>query len=34
MTDDRRQSLAGERDKVISKTELIEVQLVHAAPEP
>jgi hypothetical protein len=34
MTDDRRRSLAGERDKVISKTEVIEVQLVHAAPEP
>jgi uncharacterized protein (DUF1330 family) len=34
MTDDRRQSLAGERDKVISKTEVIDVQLVHAAPEP
>jgi uncharacterized protein (DUF1330 family) len=34
MTDDRRQSLAGERDKVISKTEVIEVQLVHDAPEP
>ena len=33
MTDDRRQSLAGERDKVISKTEVIEVQLVPAAPE-
>jgi uncharacterized protein (DUF1330 family) len=34
MTDDRRQSLAGERDKVISKTEVIEVQLMPAAPEP
>jgi uncharacterized protein (DUF1330 family) len=34
MTDDRRQSLAGERDKAISKTEVIEVQLVPAAPEP
>jgi uncharacterized protein (DUF1330 family) len=33
MTDDRRQSLAGERDKAISKTEVIEVQLVPAAPE-
>ncbi len=31
MTDDRRQSLAGERDRVISKTEVIEVQLVDAA---
>lgn len=30
MTDGRRQSLAGERDKVISKTEVIEVRLVHA----
>lgn len=28
MTDWRRQSLAGERDRVISKTELIEVKLV------
>jgi uncharacterized protein (DUF1330 family) len=35
MTDDRRQSLADDRDKVISKTEVIEVHLVHAAaPEP
>ena len=34
MTDDRRQSLAGERDKVIAKTEVIEVQLVHADPGP
>jgi uncharacterized protein (DUF1330 family) len=34
MTDDRRQSLAGERDKAISKTEVIEVQLVPAAPQP
>jgi uncharacterized protein (DUF1330 family) len=34
MTDDRRQSLAGERDEAISKTEVIEVQLVPAAPEP
>jgi uncharacterized protein (DUF1330 family) len=34
MTDDRRQSLAGERDQVIAKTEVIEVQLVRAAPEP
>jgi uncharacterized protein (DUF1330 family) len=33
MTDDRRRSLAGERDKAISKTEVIEVQLVPAAPE-
>jgi uncharacterized protein (DUF1330 family) len=33
MTDDRRQSLAGERDTAISKTEVIEVQLVPAAPE-
>ena len=31
MTDGRRQSLAGERDKVIAKTEVIEVQLVPAA---
>ncbi len=34
MTDDRRQSLAGQRDQVIAKTEVIEVQLVQAAPEP
>ena len=34
MTDDRRQSLAGQRDKAISKTEVIEVQLVQAAPGP
>jgi uncharacterized protein (DUF1330 family) len=34
MTDDRRQSLAGERDKAISKTEVIEVQLVDVAPGP
>jgi hypothetical protein len=34
MSDDRRQSLADQRDKAISKTEVIEVQLVHAAPEP
>jgi uncharacterized protein (DUF1330 family) len=34
MTDGRRQALAGERDKVIAKTEVIEVQLVHAAPGP
>jgi uncharacterized protein (DUF1330 family) len=33
MADDRRQSLADQRDKAISKTEVIEVQLVHAAPE-
>jgi uncharacterized protein (DUF1330 family) len=32
MADDRRQALAAERDQVISKTEVIEVQLVHAAP--
>lgn len=28
MTDGRRQSLAGERDRVIAKTEVIEVELV------
>lgn len=28
MADDRRQSLAGERDEAISKTEVIEVQVV------
>jgi uncharacterized protein (DUF1330 family) len=33
-TDDRRQSLAAERDKVIAKTEIIEVQLVQDAPGP
>jgi hypothetical protein len=32
MTDGRRQSLAGERDRVISKTEIIEVKLVPAVP--
>ena len=32
MTDERRRSLAGERDKAISKTEVIEVQLVPAEP--
>jgi uncharacterized protein (DUF1330 family) len=31
MTDDRRQSLAGQRDQVIAKTEIIEVQLVPSA---
>jgi uncharacterized protein (DUF1330 family) len=31
MTDGRRQSLAGERDRVISKTEVIEVKLVPPA---
>ena len=34
MTDDRRQSLAGERDRVIAKTEVIDVHLVQPAPEP
>jgi uncharacterized protein (DUF1330 family) len=28
MTDDRRQALAGERDRVIARTEVIEVRLV------
>jgi hypothetical protein len=28
MTDPRRQSLAGERDRAISKTEVIQVQVV------
>jgi hypothetical protein len=32
MTGPRRQTLAGERDRVIAKTEIIEVQLVQ--PEP
>ena len=32
MTDGRRQSLAGERDRVISKTEVIEVKLVPPVP--
>jgi len=32
MTDGRRQSLAGERDRVISKTEVIEIQLVQHLP--
>ena len=30
MTDDRRQSLVGQRDQAIAKTEVIEVQLVQA----
>jgi hypothetical protein len=34
ITDDRRQSLADERDKVVSKTEAIEVQLIRPAPPP
>jgi uncharacterized protein (DUF1330 family) len=34
MTDDRRRALAGERDKVISRTEVIDVQLVQPAAEP
>jgi hypothetical protein len=33
MTDERRQALADERDRVISRTEVIEVQLVHPASE-
>jgi uncharacterized protein (DUF1330 family) len=33
MTDGRRQALAGERDRVISQTEIIEVQLVDLAAE-
>jgi uncharacterized protein (DUF1330 family) len=32
MTDDRRQVLAGERDKAIAKTEVIEVHLVQHHP--
>jgi hypothetical protein len=32
MTDRRRQSLAGERDRVIAKTEIIEVQIVQPDP--
>lgn len=32
MTDGRRQSLAGERERVIAKTEIIEVQLVQPDP--
>jgi len=34
MTDGRRQALAGERDRVISKTEIIEVQLIGPAAGP
>ena len=34
MADSRRQVLASERDKVIAKTEIIEVQLVEPAPAP
>jgi uncharacterized protein (DUF1330 family) len=33
MTDDRRQALAHERDRVIAKTEVIEVRLVQQDPE-
>jgi uncharacterized protein (DUF1330 family) len=33
MADPRRQALAGERDKAISQTEVIEVQLVQHLPE-
>jgi uncharacterized protein (DUF1330 family) len=33
MTDDRRRSLAGERDQVIAKTEVIDVELVEAEAE-
>jgi hypothetical protein len=32
MTDDRRQALAGERDRVIAKTEVIDVHLVQQNP--
>lgn len=32
MTDGRRQALAAERDRVIARTEVIEVQLVRDAP--
>jgi hypothetical protein len=32
MTDQRRRSLAGERDRVIAKTEIIEVQLIQPDP--
>lgn len=34
MTDGRRQSLAGQRDRVIAKTEVIDVQLVPPDPAP
>lgn len=33
MSDDRRQALAGERDRAIAKTEVIEVRLVQQDPE-
>jgi uncharacterized protein (DUF1330 family) len=33
MSDGRRQALAGERDRVISRTEIIEVQLADPAAE-
>ena len=33
MTDDHRQALADERDRVIAKTEVIEVRLVQQDPE-
>ncbi len=32
MTDERRLALGGERERVIAQTEVIEVQLVRAAP--
>jgi uncharacterized protein (DUF1330 family) len=34
MADGRRQSLAGERDRVIARTEVIDVQLVRPDPGP
>ncbi len=32
MTDGRRQALAGERDRVIARTEVIDVELVRSDP--
>ena len=34
MADARRQSLAGERERVIARTEVIDVQLVRRDPGP
>jgi hypothetical protein len=33
MSDDRRQALAGERDRAVARTEIIDVSLIEAAPE-
>jgi hypothetical protein len=33
MSDGRRQALAGERDRAVARTEIIDVSLIEAAPE-